>query len=311
VRPRNALLVVAFLALSLSAASPAAEHAFPGRNGLIVFASRMDFTYDQIIHNVGSWEIYTTDAQGHFTRLTHNRVEDLEPRWSPDARRIVFVRSCCGSRVRARHIYVMNANGTRARNISGGHNDDRPSWSPSGRRIAFANGGALWVMSPDGSHRRKVLTAKGNPIAETGYAPVWSHDGKEIDFLGVDPDVFDTPPAGVFGVDVDTGAVRRLFKEQLSQIEWSPDGKRMLMFDRRGLEIARADATHRKLLKRRGESVFRCTWSPDGRRLACIEHFAHEEDVELTLLNLDATAMVRLTNNTADEEPWPDWGRAR
>jgi Tol biopolymer transport system component len=308
------LLLGAGAVLTLSAASPASNRAFRGRNGLIVFASRMDFTYDQVVHNVGSWEIYTTDAAGRrVTRLTHNRVEDQAPRWSPDARRIVFVRSCCGSKARVRHIYVMNANGTGEHTISGRHNDYLPAWSPNGKRIAFAAGprAALSVISPDGSNRREVRTAKNNTITGVTYAPVWSSDSREIDFEGGDPDVWENPPSGVWAVNVETGAVRRLFREDLLRIEWSPDGKRMLMFDHRGLEVAHADGTHRRQLKRADESIFGCTWSPDSRRLACIEHFPHEEDVELTAMNVDATGMTRLTTNNADEEPWLDWGRAR
>ena len=308
----STLTLLVLCALVLSAASPASDGAFRGRNGLIVFASRMDFTYDQVVRNVGAWEVYTTDARGRrFTRLTHNLVDDQEPRWSPDARRVVFIRSCCGSRAHRSQIYVMRADGTGARNISGRHDDLNPAWSPDGKLIAFrTRGGVLWVMNPNGSNRREVRTAKGNRINSITDFPVWSLDGTEIDFTGADPDTFDTPKGGVWAVNVTTGALRMLFRQEFVLLEWSPDGRRMLLFDRRGLEVARADGTHRTLLKRRAESVFRCTWSPNGRKLACVEHFPHEEDVELTVMNADTTGMTRLTNNSSDEEPWPDWGRA-
>ena len=160
----STLTLLVLCALVLSAASPASDGAFRGRNGLIVFASRMDFTYDQVVRNVGAWEVYTTDARGRrFTRLTHNLVDDQEPRWSPDARRVVFIRSCCGSKAHRSQIYVMRADGTGARNISGRHDDLNPAWSPDGKLIAFSSShenpmSDIYTMKPDGTGLVRLTT---------------------------------------------------------------------------------------------------------------------------------------------------------
>jgi Tol biopolymer transport system component len=40
----------------------------------------------------GDTEIYVTRVGHRPTELTHNRVEDRLPSWSPDGRRILFIR---------------------------------------------------------------------------------------------------------------------------------------------------------------------------------------------------------------------------
>ena len=104
--------------------------------GKIAFVSSRD----------GNPEIYTINTNGtNLTRLTNDPAVDDEPAWSPDGRRIAFVRN--------REIYVMNADGSNVvRTFSAGFAQS-PSWSPDGTKIvysAYSNGSAnLWVASPN------------------------------------------------------------------------------------------------------------------------------------------------------------------
>jgi Tol biopolymer transport system component len=124
---------------------------------------------------------------------------------------------------RRSQIYVMRADGSGARNISARHDDLNPSWSPDGKLIAFRKRtGVLWVLDANGSNRREVRTATGNRIDSITDFPLWSHDGTEIDFTGTDPDTFDTPKSGVWAVNVETGALRMLFGQDVTPLEWSP-----------------------------------------------------------------------------------------
>ena len=103
-------------------------------------------------------DIYVMNADGSGTRkLTHNALQNAEPAWSPDGRKIVF-RS---TRNRNRDIYVMNADGSGKRNLTRNAAwDSRPSWSPDGRKIAFVSNrdGRLeaHVMNADGSGQRSL-----------------------------------------------------------------------------------------------------------------------------------------------------------
>ena len=84
--------------------------------------------------------------------------------WSPDGRKILFVRSGHPD------IYVMNADGTGQRNLTRSvtrpfATDTAPAWSPDGRKILFVSNrdrnGEVYVMNADGSGKRKLTQLKG------------------------------------------------------------------------------------------------------------------------------------------------------
>ena len=103
-------------------------------------------------------DIYVMNADGSGTRkLTHNALQNAEPAWSPDGRKIAFRSTRNGNR----DIYVMNADGSGKRNLTRNAAwDSRPSWSPDGRKIAFVSDrdGRLeaHVMNADGSGQRSL-----------------------------------------------------------------------------------------------------------------------------------------------------------
>jgi Tol biopolymer transport system component len=103
-------------------------------------------------------DIYVMNADGSGTRkLTHNALQNAEPAWSPDGRKIAFRSTRNGNR----DIYVINADGSGKRNLTRNAAwDSRPSWSPDGRKIAFVSNrdGRLeaHVMNADGSGQRSL-----------------------------------------------------------------------------------------------------------------------------------------------------------
>ncbi len=109
-------------------------------------------------------EIYVIDADGsRLRRLTHNWTFDDAPVWSPDGRKILFLR---------RHhpdVYVMNADGSGQRNLTRSltyplASHRAPAWSPDGRKILFVSNrdgnGEIYVMNADGSGLRKLTQLK-------------------------------------------------------------------------------------------------------------------------------------------------------
>jgi len=103
-------------------------------------------------------DIYVMNADGSGKRnLTHDALQNAEPVWSPDGRRIAFVSRRDGKA----EIYVMNADGSGKRNLTRNPAKDvSPSWSPDGRKIAFVSDrdGRLeaHVMNADGSGQRSL-----------------------------------------------------------------------------------------------------------------------------------------------------------
>ena len=125
----------------------------------IVFSSNRD----------GNQEIYVMDADGgNLRRLTNSPLDESEPTWSPDGKRIAFVttRAGEGARDENRQIWVMDADGGNQQKLTNkDFSEWEPSWSPDGKRIAFTSsghwnvaGGAwqIWVMDADGGNPRNL-----------------------------------------------------------------------------------------------------------------------------------------------------------
>jgi len=113
-------------------------------------------------------------------RITTTPAEDMEPDWSPDRRRIVFVRQNAGKRPSS--LYVVRRDGGGLMQLTRGQQAvAMPAWSPDGRRIAYAAsplaGGSfdIWSVPAVGGWPRLEVGGEAEQVS-----PSWSAAGKLV-----------------------------------------------------------------------------------------------------------------------------------
>ena len=93
------------------------------------------------------------------------------PQWSPDGRRIAYVKSD--------QLGVIDVDGANARILTGGAHIEGLAWSPDGSRIAYVSGDSreadIRIIEVDG-FRSSQLTDEPGPEVD----PAWSPDGERI-----------------------------------------------------------------------------------------------------------------------------------
>ena len=200
----------------------------------------------------GAGGLYVVNADGSGKReLT--RAKYATPTWSPNGRKIAFVRSG--------QLYVMNTDGSGEQNLTNsatGAGD--PAWSPDGRRIAFMRGDALgwdiYIMNADGNGQRRL--ARNALLA----APAWSPDGRKIAFVARRAGINE-----LYVVDADGSGERKLTSASLATPAWSPDGRKLAFVRGFDVYVTNVDGTGQRNLTRSPEREFGPLWSPAGQRI--------------------------------------------
>jgi Tol biopolymer transport system component len=185
----------------------------------------------------GIYTIRSSDGGG-LRRVTSNPGgDDALGDYSPDGRRLVFVRSDENGPV---GLFVVKLDGSGLRQItppgfvtdgeSGG------SWSPTGTKIVFTRQNApdqrssIWVVKADGSglHELRITPACGgafsDPKSISCYTPGWSPDGTKIVFTrvsanGAQRNIFTVNANGSGLSPVTSGAN---FRREYSDPDWGP-----------------------------------------------------------------------------------------
>jgi len=215
--------------------------------------------------------LYVTNSDGSGARelaacppTTACTVRD--PVWSPDGRRVAFLRGRPASANRDGDLalYVIGVHGRGERRLAncahGGCetiNGSRPSWSPHGSEIAFSRDGTISIVDVDSGRLRPLTTCRLTRCHD--LSPAWSPDGTAIAF---------TRYGALYRIGVFSSRVTFLASDGFNPA-WAPDGRTILVDTRRGIASIEADGFRSTLLAPGipGNGPGVPTWSPDGSRI--------------------------------------------
>lgn len=250
-----------------------------------------------------------TSAGKQVRRLTRSNQMDRYAAWSPDGRRIAFVRGRIDGA-----LYVMSSKGQKARRLTKpALYESDATWSADGKQIAFSaqvGGGRakIYVVNVATRKVRKLTKSRGDD-----FACSWSPDGKKIVFAS-NRDHPSGDANQVYVMSPDGSRVQKLTHAGgtvYSDLSWSPDGKKIAAIISNpgggyALAIMNADGTGLDTIK---GSAYDVAWSPDGREVAFTAaprtEVAHKQ---VYVMNVDGSGVRRLTHgNSNTDDAHPDW----
>jgi hypothetical protein len=178
---------------------------------------------------------------------------------------------------------------------------EAPRWAPSGYRIAYRAGRTLRVVAGDGTGDR-LLAPEVQPVAAPAWRPGSRHVLAYADGLGV-----------VRVVDADTRVElwRTRAVRSPVHLEWSRDGRRLLVVTGRRVGIFAVDGRRIALLAPRGRSVTAAI-APAGRSFALVRSFGiNERPGAVDLYSLDGRRLRRVFAGTGffNDLAWSPNGR--
>jgi eukaryotic-like serine/threonine-protein kinase len=202
-------------------------------------------------------------------QLTSDAGLEYSPSLAPDAKALVYASRAAGNW----DIYWQRVGGKNTVNLTkdSAADDMQPAFSPDGNHLAFRS-----ERAPAGVYVMEATSENPRRVADFGYYPAWSPDGKSL-VIGEDTFVEPTSralfPSALWIIEVATGAKRRLTEGDAVQPSWSPGGHRVAYWGTRPggaqRDIWTIPAGGGAPVQVTDDEAFdwNPVWSPDGRHL--------------------------------------------
>lgn len=207
-------------------------------------------------HGFRGLGIYVMRADGTgVRRLTRGQDDDLAT-WSPDGRRIAFVRQTISTGKARADIFVVNVDGRGLRRLI--PDAEFVAWSPDGRlaftRVEAGVFGTYVANAAGGAERRILTTSDFGGLA-------WAPDGRRIAYV-----VGESLDLWVMNAD---GSGTQKIAANAVAPAWSPDGRRIAVarFLGGGVGETWVIAVRGGVARRVTRNAEHPSWSPDGKKL--------------------------------------------
>ena len=114
-------------------------------------------------------DLYTLPiGGGEAKRITSGQGYDMQPAFSPDGQKLVFISDRNGSE----NVWVANADGSKPRAITTTERENymSPTWTPDGEYVIAAKGAQLWIYHESGGSGLQMTGVSSGPAPAPGAA---------------------------------------------------------------------------------------------------------------------------------------------